>query len=198
MVSPESDVEVHPPATRIAIAMDNKLAMDFLTETSLSSPKSRPRRMLRSSTQTIPPATLCLEPDCVHVGVWQEAHRFRCPSHRPAAAACTCGDQVATQPAKKATSAAQAPPQRLHSASTAGDVTGGRGNAPVTVLLGLMHNYHCNIHQTFVDSCRRNIRCQMWTECSSRQTLFGTSCLPHLIESSTAPFLAKPTIGRAL
>jgi hypothetical protein len=41
-------------------------------------------------------ATLCLEPACCHVGMWAEAHRYRCPSHRPAvvAAACTCCDRV--------------------------------------------------------------------------------------------------------
>jgi hypothetical protein len=46
MVGPDFDAEVHPPATRIAIAMDNKLVMDFITETSFSSAEYRPRRML--------------------------------------------------------------------------------------------------------------------------------------------------------
>jgi hypothetical protein len=35
MVGPDFDVEVHPPATRIAIAMDKSLAMDLITGTSL-------------------------------------------------------------------------------------------------------------------------------------------------------------------
>jgi hypothetical protein len=42
-------------------------------------------------------AALCIETDCVHVGWWAEAHRFRCPEHRPTsavAAACTCCDRV--------------------------------------------------------------------------------------------------------
>ncbi len=34
MVGPVFDVEVHPAATRIAIEMDNNLAMAFITETS--------------------------------------------------------------------------------------------------------------------------------------------------------------------
>lgn len=34
MVGPDFDVEVHPAARKTAIAMDNNLAMDFITETS--------------------------------------------------------------------------------------------------------------------------------------------------------------------
>jgi hypothetical protein len=47
MVGPDFDVEVHPPATRIAVAMDKNPAMDFITETSFLPVNYRPTRIVR-------------------------------------------------------------------------------------------------------------------------------------------------------